>query len=571
VDDHISEKAVVGRIEHLAAAAQQSQVDRVEQRYRWLVDHSPVAICVHEGGRLVYVNDTLVAKMAAESADQLVGRPITEFVHPDSVPAMLARIAARQREGDASPPAELVVLPLDGTTREVEAVSVLTRWEGRPAHQVIFRDLTMQKAAEATLRDEAALVSHVSDAIIATTTTGTVTSWNPAAEAIYRRPAANALTLPVAEAVGAALNPAAIIASGGVVHTTHHAADGSALAVRVSASRLDNGYVLVCADQTALRRAEQHFQTVVASLEEGVVVIAHDGAVESANPAALRILGVPTTGVDVVEIAKAATIPIYDASGALLSPDQRPVLRTLTSSPRRGCIYGVDRFDDARRIWVSANWTLLNPADPARSSVLLSFTDITEQHNAHQQLAHQATHDLVTGLPNRARILALVTDHIRSDEHRLGALLFIDLDKFKRINDTIGHHAGDNVLQIVARRLRRALRPDDVVGRVGGDEFVALLAMPIEGTEVDTLANRLHGALTQPILIAGESDRITDFTHIGASIGIVEVRSDEERDATEILHEADLAMYQAKTTGRPTSHYTRRAHPRRGAAGRFRG
>jgi diguanylate cyclase (GGDEF)-like protein len=149
--------------------------------------------------------------------------------------------------------------------------------------------------------------------------------------------------------------------------------------------------------------------------------------------------------------------------------------------------------------------------------------------------------------------------------------LFIDLDKFKRINDTIGHHAGDNVLQIVARRLRRALRPDDVVGRVGGDEFVALLAMPIEGTEVDTLANRLHGALTQPILIAGESDRITDFTHIGASIGIVEVRSDEERDATEILHEADLAMYQAKTTGRPTSHYTRRAHPRRGAAGRFRG
>ena len=570
----MSEKAIVGSTEQLAtaaaAAAEQSEVDEVEQRYRWLVDHCPVAICVHEGGRLVYVNDAGVRKMGAESAHQLVGRSITEFVHPDSVAVMQARIAARGREGDATPPAELVVLPLDGTPREVETVSVLTQWEGRTAHQVIFRDLTEQKAAEATLRFQAALVTHVSDAIIATTTTGTVTSWNPAAEAIYGRPAADAFTLPVAEAVGGPLDPAAIVAGGGVVHTTHHAADGSALAVRVSASRMDNGFVLVCADQTALRRAEQHFQTVVASLEEGVVVISHDGIVESVNPAALRILGVPTTGVDVIEIAKAATIPVYDGSGELLSPDQRPVLQALKSSPARGCIYGVDRFDDGRRVWVSANWSLLNPADPTRSSVLVSFTDITEQHNAHQRFAHQATHDLVTGLPNRAYVLEVVTDAIKSDEHRLGALLFIDLDKFKTINDALGHRVGDNVLQITAQRLRRALRPDDVVGRVGGDEFVALLAAPIERTEVDQLANRLQAALTEPIIIAGDSDRISGPTYISASIGIVEIRPNEEREAAEILHDADFAMYHAKTTGRATSHFVDRAHPHRRPAGGFR-
>ena len=97
------------------------------------------------------------------------------------------------------------MLRFDGTTLDVEAVSMLTVWEGRPAYQVIFRDLSAQKAASAALRCQAALATHVSDAIIATTFTGIVTNWNPAAEAIYRRPAARALALAASEAVGAAL------------------------------------------------------------------------------------------------------------------------------------------------------------------------------------------------------------------------------------------------------------------------------------------------------------------------------------------------------------------------------
>ena len=126
--------------------------------------------------------------MGADSAEQLTGRLITELVHPDAVPAMLARIAALQCEGDASEPSEAILLRLDGGAVDVEAVSVLTRWEGRPAYQVVFRDLTAQKAAEATLRYQAALVSHVTDAIVATTADGMVASWNPAAENIYGRP-----------------------------------------------------------------------------------------------------------------------------------------------------------------------------------------------------------------------------------------------------------------------------------------------------------------------------------------------------------------------------------------------
>ncbi|WP_407688664.1 diguanylate cyclase [Mycobacterium sp. HUMS_1102779] len=531
-----------------------------------MVEDSPVAICVHADGRFLYVNDTMVQKLAADSADQLLGHRIIDVVAPQSVPTVLGQIAARRRDGDVSPPVEMVILALDGTARAVEAVAVRAQWQGRPAHQVAFWDVTEHKTAEADLRYQAALVTHVSDAIVATTLTGVVTTWNPAAEAIYGRSAVQALGRPVGEAVGAALDPAAIIAAGGVVHATHRAADGSPLVVRVSASRMDTGYVVVCADRTALRRAEQHFQTVVASLEEGVVVISSEGIVESVNPAALRIMGVPTTEAVAVEMATVVPIPIYDSDGELLIADQRPVLESLKISPRGSRVYGVDRFDDGRRVWLSVTCSLLDPADPDGSSVLVSFADVTAQHTNYQRLVHQATHDHVTGLPNRAHILDLVTEALESGSHRLGAVLFIDLDKFKGVNDALGHHAGDAALRITAERLRDALRPDDVVGRVGGDEFVALLAAPIEPEEADVVAERLQGALGEPIVVGRDSDGIPDVFRISASIGVVAVPPGEQRAAAEILHEADLAMYRAKARGRASSHFTLGALERHGPA-----
>jgi diguanylate cyclase (GGDEF)-like protein/PAS domain S-box-containing protein len=560
MDNHLSAEPIASRSEDAAGDSDASEESDAEQRYRWLLDHSPVGICVHVDGRYVYVNEALVRSMAAESADQLLGRRVADFLHPDSQTVVRDYIAERRHEGDATPALEITVLPLDGTALTVEALAIRTRWEGKPAHKVIFRDLRAQKAAEASLRFQAALVTHVSDAIIATTAHGEVTSWNPAAEGIYGRSAAHALGLPISEVVGAALDAASIVAGGGVQHATHRAADGSALTMRVSVSPMSDGYVVLCADQTALRRAEQHFQTVVRSLDEGVVVIGAGGGVEFVNPAALRIVGVPDTGVDALEFAKLASVPVYDGGGAMLSPDQQPVLETLTASPRQATIYGIDRPSDGQRIWVSVNWSLLDPTDPLRSSVLVSFVDITESHNAHQRLLHQANHDLLTGLPNRARVLALMTESIEATQHRLGAVLFIDFDNFKAINDALGHHAGDTVLQIAAQRLDRALRSDDVVGRVGGDEFVALLAAPLEPAEIDDPANRLHAALAEPIAVDHRVDpTATRYVWISASIGLVNVHPADSRSAEEILRDADLAMYQAKRTGQATSRYERPA------------
>ena len=520
--------------------------DPGEQRYRQLLEHSPDPLCVHADGRVVYVNPAGVRGIGAQSADDLVGRMITDFVHPDSIPPMLARIAALQQEGDSSPASEAVMLRLDGSPVDAEVVSVLTNWDGKPAYQVIFRDLTMLKAAEATLRYQAALVTHATDAIIATTFAGLVTSWNPAAEAIYQRSAARALTVPITEAVGAAVDPAAIVADGGVEHATHRAADGTALTVRVAAAAMDNGYVLVCSDHTALRRAERRLRTVVNSLDEGVIVLDAHGQPESINPAARHILGLPPSAT--LQDYASVAFPLCDVDGKPVDGKDRLFVRALTSGVAiRNEIIGYDRPDGARR-WLSVSCRVLDPAETGQQAVLSSFTDVTDQRNAQLRLNHQAHHDSLTGLPNRAYAEAQASQALQADPPALAAVMYIDLDNIKTVNDAFGHHAGDTVIKTAAQRLRSALRSEDLIARHGGDEFVALLFGQADRAALERLTDRLHAALATPVDVAGTSCNLT------ASIGVTEVKPGDSRDALDILRDADTAMYKAKVY-RATTHF----------------
>lgn len=180
--------------------------------------------------------------------------------------------------------------------------------------------------------------------------------------------------------------------------------------------------------------------------------------------------------------------------------------------------------------------------------MLASFTDITHQHNTHLSLNHQARHDALTGLPNRAYAEARIARALQHHSPALAAVLFIDLDNVKMINDGLGHHAGDTVIQAAAQRLRSTLRADDFVARMGGDEFVALVFGRRDRQSLDHLTERLHTALSEPLEVADQECRVT------ASIGVVEVDPLLPRTVAEILREADAAMYQAKMT-RAATHY----------------
>ncbi|WP_157574154.1 diguanylate cyclase domain-containing protein [Nocardia jejuensis] len=304
--------------------------------------------------------------------------------------------------------------------------------------------------------------------------------------------------------------------------------------------------------EAAQRRAEQFFTTVVTQLEEGVVVIDREGRIESANPAARRIFGYDA---DDLEGTKIDDLPLtlLDANAQPMPTSWYPVIRTLaTGETVTRFVFGVDRPDGQRR-WLSASSRLLNPEDP-NSPAVSSFNDITEFRASRRQLEYQATHDPLTGLANRALVLSRLAGALGTTETLpVSTVLFIDLDGFKAINDTLGHAIGDTVLQIVAQRLQRGLRADDIVGRIGGDEFLVLLSGRTLGEDLEALVARLRQTMAEPIIARGH--RI----QVDASIGITPLHRGDGRSPEAVLHDADLAMYRAKPTGHQNGVLSRRS------------
>ena len=175
-----------------------------------------------------------------------------------------------------------------------------------------------------------------------------------------------------------------------------------------------------------------------------------------------------------------------------------------------------------------------------------SQADITRQRTAELRLRHEALHDALTGLPNRV----LFEDRLQQSLHRAArnaerrvAVLFIDLDRFKNVNDSFGHAAGDRLLQEIGRRLQRAVRTADSVARIGGDEFTVLLDAVRDQSEALEVVERIQEAVHVPVHVGGAD------LHVSASIGLVLSRQ-EDRHPQDLLRDADTAMYRAKGGGR---------------------
>jgi diguanylate cyclase (GGDEF)-like protein/PAS domain S-box-containing protein len=419
------------------AGLESQQIDHrmTGEWFRRLVEHAPDAILVLTNERLCYVNAAAVQWMAAQTSDDLIGRHITEVLDPGAIPLMRSANAALREIGEASVAFDAKILRLDGATRTVEAVSVLTLWGGEAAHQIILRD-------------------------------------------------------------------------------------GSA------------------------RMATRRFEAVMESLDEGVVVVRVDGRITLINAAAMRIYGIGAEAATGDFAGQAAVAAVYDADGNPVPPDQRPAARGAGKVVEcSGQVYGVD-MPTGERKWMRTSARLLDSDDPA-SDVLVSFSDITAEREDLDRLVYQANHDPLTGLPNRAFVLRRISEALASaDCGRLRGVLFIDLDDLKTTNDTLGHEAGDDLLNAAATRLRQAVGSTDIVGRHGGDEFVLLVYGDATRGELDDLVSRLRVRLAEPVDIAGTS------VPIRASVGIVEVERDDRRSAEAILRDADRAMYKAKRAGR---------------------
>ena len=205
----------------------------------------------------------------------------------------------------------------------------------------------------------------------------------------------------------------------------------------------------------------------------------------------------------------------------------------------------LETFEDGAEVWVST--TKLPLRDHQRQVVGTwgISRDVTAQVEAERALAHQALHDAVTGLANRVALMDRLTQALVALERRSGrvGVLFIDLDEFKGINDTLGHDAGDKVLIEVARRLTEVARRTDTVARLGGDEFVLLCAQLNDDDDLRLVGDRVVRAIRQPLTINGKDLSLT------GSLGLAD-SADPQLEPGELLRQADLALYDAKRAGR---------------------
>jgi diguanylate cyclase (GGDEF)-like protein/PAS domain S-box-containing protein len=341
-------------------------------------------------------------------------------------------------------------------------------------------------------------------------------------------------------ALGVALlaAPAAVAADTALLGRPFHPADllvpSAAVAVLVLARLSRLFHERERSERLAARR-ERWYRALVENQSDHVLVVGRDGTVVYQSPSVSRLLGYAPGALVGADLGRFVHPSDRDALAALL---EECVARP--GEVVHGALRGLDGAGQARKFEVA----LTNLADDeAVGGVVAVLHDVTERERFEEQLRHQALHDPLTGLPNRALVLDRAERMLAEARRnkRPVAALFIDLDNFKGINDSLGHQVGDQLLMAVATRLRHAVREADTVGRLGGDEFVVLVDDASSGGAPTLVAERIRDVLRTPFEVGGRRYAIS------ASIGIA---VEDQGGADDLLRNADIAMYRAKSEGR---------------------
>lgn len=328
------------------------------------------------------------------------------------------------------------------------------------------------------------------------------------------------------------------------VETRLRRRDGSICYGLLSASaRFDAGALVharcLTRDITERRLQEvalAQFKAMVESADDAVIGKTIDGVITTWNPAATRLYGYAAE--------EAIGQPI-----SLIAPDRVDELRDILERLRRG--EPVERMETTRtrKDGTPVEVTVtISPIRDRHGHVIGATSiahDITERKRVEQQLHHAALHDALTDLPNRAYLVERVSQaqaRVRRDPNYQFAVLFIDSDNFKAVNDSFGHATGDRLLTEIATRLRTCVRPHDVVARLGGDEFAVLLEEIVGRADAERAARRVRDTLAAPVSLQGRDIVAT------ASIGVA-LNQPGAKASQDLLHDADLAMYHAKQEG----------------------
>jgi diguanylate cyclase (GGDEF)-like protein/PAS domain S-box-containing protein len=292
-------------------------------------------------------------------------------------------------------------------------------------------------------------------------------------------------------------------------------------------------------DSTArLREREARLQAILNKAADAILTIDGDGVLMSANAAAGRLFGYAPERMTALPLDKLIPVGVGEAAGL----DAAGLLRMIACGVTHEYELPGWRSDGSEfPLAMSVSEVEL----PDEHLFVAILHDLTEQHLAQERIHRLAHHDTLTGLANRLS-LNLRLEQLLAQTRRSGgaaAVLFIDLDHFKKINDTYGHQTGDLLLVAVAQRLQELLREVDTIARLGGDEFIVVTSGTVTPDEASNIAVRIVDALTAPYHLQGKT------VHTGASVGVAMFPSDGD-DGSTLMRHADTAMYAAKSQGR---------------------
>jgi diguanylate cyclase (GGDEF)-like protein/PAS domain S-box-containing protein len=290
--------------------------------------------------------------------------------------------------------------------------------------------------------------------------------------------------------------------------------------------------------EAELREAQERFRSAFEYAPIGMALISVDGRLFRVNRALVQILG------------RGESELLTSSLLELCHPDDREECRESVRRLFAGVTQSAQleqRFlhHDGHPVWVSASASLVRDVNDQPMYIVCQIEDIGERRASGEALAHQAVHDPLTGLPNRLHFVDRLGRELARAEQRRErvAVLFLDLDRFKVVNDSLGHSAGDRLLVAVADRLKATMGPTDVVARFGGDEFTILCSEVTSEETVELIAERIAEAIARPVaLMEGE-------VFVTASIGIALSGTTGDSPET-LLRNADAAMYRAKERGR---------------------
>jgi diguanylate cyclase (GGDEF)-like protein/PAS domain S-box-containing protein len=298
---------------------------------------------------------------------------------------------------------------------------------------------------------------------------------------------------------------------------------------------------MVLTREVVRQRSEALFRTLVHDTSDVILILGEDRRIRFATPSAADFFGGVT-----VEGRRLTDLVGPDGRGDV----DRVIDLMLTLSggdggdgaPEPGYLLRVERLD-GRPAVLEVRWSDMR-RDPTVGGLVLTLRDVTEQHELEQELKYQAFHDALTGLPNRLRFAQEAADALEETRRtgRTTGVLFVDIDDFKVVNDTMGHVLGDELLARVAERLAASVRPTDMAARLGGDEFALLIEGAADVAAVESFADRIVQAFSEPVALSD--------AEVLASVTVGVATSQDSADVDELLRHADLALYAAKGAGK---------------------